>query len=205
MTTTPKRARVRTPSRDLQAALLDAAEEVLVRDGPAAVTVRAVAAQAQVAPMGVYNRFGSKEGLVEALLIRAFDGLRRAVAGPGELDPIERLRASGIRYRQFALANPAQYAVMFGAALAGGEPSVELKECAAGAFQELVGHVATAMAAGRLVRGDAQDVAQQIWGAVHGAVTLEMQQRIFTQHPERTYLALLDLIIRGLSVPETIV
>ena len=54
--------------------------------------------------MGVYNRFGGKDGLIEALLIRAFDGLRAAVAARGEPDPIDRLMQSGRRYRDFALA-----------------------------------------------------------------------------------------------------
>ena len=201
---TPKRtgarAGARTPSRDVESALVDAAEAVLLREGAAAVTVRAVATEAGVAPMGVYNRFGSKEGLVEALLVRGFEGLRRAVAARGETDPIDRLRQSGIRYRLFALANREQYMVMFGGSFGAGEPSPELLSCAGDAFRELVDHVSAAMAAGRLTPGDAQDVAQQIWSAVHGAVTLEMGGRTFTDDPEATYRALLDLLIRGLSV-----
>ncbi len=201
MSTSPKRAGVRTPSRDLQIALVDAAEAVLVREGPAAVTVRAVATEAGVAPMGVYNRFGSKEGLIEAVLTRGFEGLRQAVAGRGELDPIERLRASGVRYRQFALANRQHYLAMFNSGLGSGEPSSELQACAAGAFQELVGHVATGMEAGRLMPGDPLEFAQQIWSAVHGAVILEMQGRVLSPDPETSYLALLDLLVRGLSKP----
>jgi AcrR family transcriptional regulator len=199
MSTSSKRAGVRTPSRDLQSALVDAAESVLVREGPGGVTVRAVAAEAGVAPMGVYNRFGSKEGLIEVLLIRGFDGLRQAVAADGELDPIERLYASGVRYREFALANREHYAMMFGGALSTGNPSPELQLCASTAFRELVGHVATAIAAGRLLAGDPQDMAQQIWSAVHGAVTLEMQGKVLTPDPEATYLRLLDMIVRGLA------
>lgn len=199
MNTPSKPAGARTPSRDLHSALVDAAEAVLVRDGPAAVTVRAVAAQAGVAPMGVYNRFGSKDGLIDALLVRGFEGLRQAVAGRGELDPLERLRASGVRYRQFALANRQQYLAMFGGALTSGEPSTELKGCAGTAFGELVGHVATAMAAGVLIPADPQGTAQQIWSAVHGAVILEMMGRVLVADPEANYLALLDLLIRGLS------
>jgi AcrR family transcriptional regulator len=191
----------RTPSRDVQAALVDAAEAVLVRGGPGAVTVRAVALEAGVAPMGVYNRFGSKEGLIEALLLRAFEGLRQATAADGELDPIERLWGSGERYRLFALANPQHYAVMFGGAIPRGEPSPELKTCGKAAFEELVGHVAYAMAAGRLIQGDPHDVAQQIWSAVHGAVALELQGQVLTPDPEANYLALLGLILRGLATP----
>jgi AcrR family transcriptional regulator len=185
----------------VQSALVDAAEAVLVREGPAGVTVRAVAIEAGVAPMGVYNRFGSKEGLVDALLVRGFEGLRQAVAARGETDPIERLRESGIRYRQFALANRETYGVMFGGALAAGEPSSELEACAGDAFQALVDHVSTGQAAGRLISGNPQGIAQQIWSAVHGAVTLEMGGRMFAEDPEVNYLDLLDLLVRGLSVP----
>src|SRR5687768_10585889 len=112
--TRPKRGGARTPSRDVESALLDAAEAVLVRDGPTGVTVRAVAIEAGVAPMGVYNRFGSKEGLIDGLLIRGFTGLHQAIAPHGESDPIDRLIQSGVRYRQFALAHPAHYEAMFG-------------------------------------------------------------------------------------------
>jgi len=47
--------RSRTPSAEVERELLSAAEAVLVRDGPGGLTVRAVAAEAGIAPMGVYN------------------------------------------------------------------------------------------------------------------------------------------------------
>src|ERR1700742_3632718 len=71
----------RTPSADVERELLAAAEAVLVRDGPGGLTVRAVASEAGIAPMGVYNLLGGKDGLVDALLIKGFDMLRAAVAG----------------------------------------------------------------------------------------------------------------------------
>src|ERR1700742_5277640 len=77
----PAARRSRTPSADVERELLAAAEAVLVRDGPGGLTVRAVAAEAGIAPLGVYNRLGGKDGLVDALLIRGFDMLRAAVAG----------------------------------------------------------------------------------------------------------------------------
>src|SRR5919107_2916599 len=85
----------RTPSRAVEQALVDAAERVLVRDGLAGVTVRAVATEAGVAPMGVYNRFGSKDGLVAAVLARGFESLRAAASASDAPDPVERLLACG--------------------------------------------------------------------------------------------------------------
>src|SRR3954453_6715114 len=90
----------RTPSRDLEGALVDAAERVLVRDGLRGMTVRAVATEAGVAPMGVYNRFGSKHGLIAAVLVRGFDGLAESIRARADADPAERLGACGRSYRR---------------------------------------------------------------------------------------------------------
>jgi AcrR family transcriptional regulator len=62
----------RSPSRvaatsETRARILEAARSLLSGDGAAAFTVDAVAAAADVARMTVYNQFGSKHGLVEAL------------------------------------------------------------------------------------------------------------------------------------------
>src|SRR6202034_4700728 len=109
----PSARRGRTPSADVERELLAAAEAVLVRDGPGGLTVRAVAAEEGIAPMGVYNRLGGKDGLVEALLIIGFDRLRAAVEPGPEPDMMERMRACAMRYREFALSNRHFYAIMF--------------------------------------------------------------------------------------------
>jgi AcrR family transcriptional regulator len=191
--------RSRTPSADVERELVAAAEAVLVRDGPGAVTVRAVAAQASIAPMGVYNRLGGKEGLIDALLIMGFDRLRASVEAGNEPDMLERLRACGMRYRQFALANRHFYAIMFEDAIPRERDSAEVGAHAQAAFGALVRSVETAAAAGRIVADDPQEVAQQIWSAVHGAVALELKGLVLTPDPETTYRALLDTILGGLA------
>jgi AcrR family transcriptional regulator len=191
--------RPRTPSSDIERELVAAAEAVLVRDGPGGLTVRAVAAEAGIAPMGVYNRLGGKDGLVDALLVRGFDRLRDSISGGEEADLLERLRACGGRYRQFALANPHFYAIMFEDAIPHEHDSAEVDEHAAAAFGALVRNVELAAAAGGIVAADAQEVAQQIWSSVHGAVALELKGLVLTADPEATYRALVETILRGLA------
>jgi AcrR family transcriptional regulator len=191
--------RPRTPSSDIERELVSAAEAVLLRDGPGAVTVRAVAAQAGIAPMGVYNRLGGKDGLVDALLIRGFDGLRAAIAGGDQPDLRERLRDCGLRYRKFALTNRHYYAIMFEGALPHDFDSQEVAEHAIAAFGELVRNVELAAAAGAIHAPEPQETAQQIWSTVHGAVTLELQGLVLTPDPEATYRATLDTLLRGLA------
>ena len=191
--------RSRTPSADIERELLSAAEAVLVRDGPGGLTVRAVAAQAGIAPMGVYNRLGGKDGLVEALLIRGFDRLRATIEASRERDMPARLRACGMRYRQFALANPHFYAIMFEEAIPHKHESQDVEEHARAAFGALVRLVELASASGVISAPDPVEAAQQIWSAVHGAVALELKGLVLTPDPEATYAALLDTVIGGLA------
>jgi AcrR family transcriptional regulator len=195
----PAAGRRRTPSTDIERELIGAAEEVLVRDGPAGLTVRAVAAQAGIAPMGVYNRLGGKDGLVDALLIRGFDMLRAAVAGGSEPDLLDRLWACGLRYREFALANRHFYAIMFEAVIPHESGSEEVAAHAAAAFDALVQNVDLAAAAGQVRVPDPREAAQQIWSTVHGAVALEMKDLIQTPDPDATYRATLRMVLRGLA------
>jgi AcrR family transcriptional regulator len=191
--------RSRTPSANVQRELVSAAEAVLVRDGPGAVTVRAVAAQAGIAPMGVYNRLGGKDGLVNALLIMGFDRLRTSIEAGHEPDMLERLRACGMRYRDFGLANPHFYAIMFEEAIPHERSSDEVAEHAAAAFDALVRNVEAAAAAGQIEAPDPREVAQQIWSAVHGAVALELKGLVLTPDPEATYRAAVETMLRGLA------
>jgi AcrR family transcriptional regulator len=151
--------------------------------------------------MGVYNRFGNKQGLVDLLLIRGFDLLRASVSDRGEIDALDRLRGSGERYRRFALDNPQYYALMFTSGSRYKDLSPEVADHAAAAFGELVAHVAYAMATRALAQGDAFELAQQIWCCVHGAVLLEIAGQFKTPDPTATYDSLLRLLVRGAVNP----
>ncbi len=191
--------RTRTPSADVERELLAAAEAVLVEEGPGGLTVRAVAARAGIAPMGVYNRLGGKDGLVDALLIRGFDRLRAAVEAGDEPDMLDRLRSCGRRYREFALSNRQFYAIMFEGAIQHSRESAEVAEHATAAFGALVRNVETAAAAGRIEAGNPREVAQQVWSALHGAVALELNGLVLTPDAQTTYESLLDTLLRGLA------
>jgi AcrR family transcriptional regulator len=191
--------RSRTPSAEVERELLAAAETVLVREGPGGLTVRAVAAEAGIAPMGVYNRLGGKDGLVDALLIKGFDRLRAAIEAGREPDMLARLRSSGLRYREFALTNPNFYAIMFEDAIPREQESTEVTEHARGSFAALVRLVELASASGVIAAPNPLEAAQQIWSAVHGAVALELKGLVLTPDPEATYGAFIDTVIRGLA------
>ena len=199
----PPPRRGRTPSADIERELLAAAEAVLVREGPGGLTVRAVASEAGIAPMGVYSRLGGKDGLVDALLIKGFDRLgaymAAAVADAAQPSMHGRFVGCGMSYRQFALDNPHFYAIMFQDAIPRDHENAEVEEHAHAAFGGLVRIVELGAAAGVIAAPDPVEAAQQIWSAVHGAVALELSGLVLPPDPLRTYLDLLETVIRGLA------
>jgi AcrR family transcriptional regulator len=100
----------------LRAALLDAAEAILERDGIGALTLRAAAREAGVSHAAPAHHFGDLAGLLSALAASGFVRLREEIeaeaasAGP---EPGARLIARGRGYVGFARSRPGLFLLMF--------------------------------------------------------------------------------------------
>ena len=82
-------------ARDTRAKLLDAASAVIRRDGPQALTLDAVAAEAGVSKGGLLYHFASKRDLLDALVARWLDDFQDDIdAAPGPGSPAGYVRAS---------------------------------------------------------------------------------------------------------------
>lgn len=77
----PSPPRKRRTAEDARAAILDAAERHLVASGPAGIRLQEVAADVGVSHPTVLHHFGSREGLVEAVVARALDSLHAGLLG----------------------------------------------------------------------------------------------------------------------------
>src|SRR5688572_7662863 len=98
----------------VRAAILDAASRLLVSEGPAALTVRRISGEVGCSTKVIYTIFGGKEGLGEALWREGFGRFeRRLLAVPCQDDPLADLHAGLGAYRDYALAEPDYYRVMF--------------------------------------------------------------------------------------------
>jgi AcrR family transcriptional regulator len=199
-------ARRRTPSTKIEDRLVAAAFHLLEAEGPEALSIRRVAAEAGVAPMGVYNHFeGGKNGVVDAIFKAGFATLTAELGDvtdrTADDDPVEALRGGLRRYRRLALDHPRTYEVMFFCSIPGYEPSDEAHELAASSFDVLVQSIERGIRAGALAEADPRSVAQQMWSACHGAVALEITDICVVDDMERNYEALLDTLLRGISAP----
>jgi AcrR family transcriptional regulator len=183
----------------MEGALLSSAADILESEGPDALSVRRIAAAAGVAPMGVYNHFESKAGIIEALYIQGFARLGSAMQAMAQIaDPAEALLEGAHGYRALALAHPMAYQLMFLRAVPGFEPSdYALGECT-GAYEQLVSGVERAMRAGVIVDGEPNETAQLIWATIHGWVSLELLGLGFVEDLDAGYDRLCEALLRGL-------
>lgn len=191
-------ARTRTASVEVTASLIDAALALLEEAGLPALTVRAVATRAGVAPMGVYSRFGNKDGLLEALFVQGFDTLQKAIETRSVASPLLRLSIGCGGYRQFAIDNPQLYHLMFEQMMLL-ELSPESRDAAKRSFTTLVDRVQDAMNSGDLAHGDSTEVAQELWSAMHGAVSLEIAGVHFAQDRAANFTAMINALFKGLG------
>ena len=180
-------------------ALLTSAADILETEGPDALSVRRIAAAAKVAPMGVYNHFESKNGIVDALFMQGFERLGRALDTIADVDdPYEALVEGGRRYRALALAHPMAYRLMFLHTVPGYEPSDAALEVAARAFDSLVAAVRRAMAAGVLAESSPTETAQLIWSSIHGWISLELLGIGFVEDQDAGFARVCTSLLRGL-------
>jgi AcrR family transcriptional regulator len=160
---------------DVRTRLLEAAARLLGEEGPAALSTRRLAAEAETSTMAVYTHFGGMPALVREIVVEGFARLfARVEAVEPSGDPLEDLRRFAVAYRDNALDNPYLYAVMFGSASLGGyrlhddDLAIGL-----GAFGQLVEATKRAIQAGALRQSDPTALAGQLWVALHGYVLLE--------------------------------
>ena len=171
---TPYQVAQRSGQEALRRTLLDAASRLLLAEGPGALTMRRVAGAVGCSTTVLYTMFGGKEGLADALFREGFERLRRRLEAVADDDPLSRLGALANAYRANALAERAYYGVMFQQAIPGFRPSAASLAAARASLEVLALAVRAAMDAGALRPGDPQPVAEVLWAAVHGVVSLEL-------------------------------
>ena len=81
--------RKRRTAEEARTAILDAAESALVASGPAGIRLQEVAAVVGVSHPAILHHFGSREGLIEALVSRALDSLHAGLLAAVQEAPKE--------------------------------------------------------------------------------------------------------------------
>ncbi|NIN73179.1 MAG: TetR family transcriptional regulator [Gemmatimonadetes bacterium] len=159
----------------MRKALLDAALEIVRREGVGSLTLRAVARAARVSHMAPYHHFADKAALVAAVAEVGFRGLRREMEeriGRCPDDPRARFRESGIAYVSFAVKHPNLFRVMFGPEAADAEAHPDLQAESRGVFDVMQRLLQQSQAGYAIREDDARQIGLTAWSLVHGLAML---------------------------------
>ncbi len=157
-------------------ALIAAGLKILNRKGVAAMTLRAVAAEAGVSPAAPYRHFVDATALAAAIAEEGFIALRASIEA-ALVDPAWRrhsaIERSGQGYVRFALTHPDHHRLMFSGRIAPSSRGPSLESAGRAAFDRLVSTIAEARLAG-LISEDTPShlLAIAAWSLVHGLSTL---------------------------------
>ncbi|MEU8365184.1 TetR/AcrR family transcriptional regulator [Nonomuraea sp. NPDC048882] len=106
--------RTRGQSGEARDRLLLAAAELLEGSGDGTLSTRAVCERAGVQAPTLYHHFGSKQGLIDAVINHGFTQYVQPADPTG--DPLDDLRHGWDRHVAFGLEHPAFYALLYGRA-----------------------------------------------------------------------------------------
>lgn len=201
---------------ELRAKILNAARELFAEQGYEAVTMRKIAERIEYSPTAIYIHFKDKRAVLRELCDHDFLALAKKLQRISRIEePLERLRAAGLAYVDFALEHPNHYRLMFMQSHPHPEPEAEGDECAIrkgnpeeDAYAFLHGTVVEAIGAGCFRPGldDADLVAQSLWSAVHGVASLHIalggDEWVTWKPAKKTARFLIEAMLDGLAKPQ---
>ncbi len=207
MTTKDRRIRELQETREK---ILDAARDMFSEDGFDSVTMRAIAERIEYTPTAIYHHFKNKNALLSEICMCDFGMLARhfntsVAAG----DPVQRILAVGEAYLGFAEMHPSQYRFMFMTVF----PQQHLPEEFAAehlnnpekdayAFLRATCHEMIDQGLLKPEIKDADELAQILWGGIHGIVSLRIVKSHESYIPWRdlrpTAIRSMRMMIRGI-------
>ena len=190
----------------LRQEIIDAAREILAREGYEQLSMRRVAERIEYSPTAIYLHFEDKGDLVFQVCEDTF-GRIVSELGPLEAefkDPLVRLREGMRRYVAFGLRHPQHYLATFVAV-----PLEQRPEEAARynnpesngmrALGILRAGVMSCMDARKFKKADPDVTTRALWAAMHGVTSLLIQMPNFSWGDQRAVVdSVVDSAIEGL-------
>lgn len=163
--------------KDTRKQLVAAARAHLDAHGLEGLTLRQVARAVGVSHGAPLRHFSGLSSMLSAVTVDAFDELVATVArhvDAAGADPLQRLRAAGRGYVEFAIANPGPYELMFRPERLDRTDADYLRASLA-AFDQLAALAAAAQATGWRSGLDPAVLTGVLWAGVHGIASLWIQ------------------------------
>jgi len=187
------RLRLRENNRGL---VIKAARKVLLRDGAARFSLRAVARELGCSPGTIYTYYAGRDAMISAVVDASFARLGRQLKkAKAPRDGAASMRRGGETYIEFGLSHPEDYMIAFMLPSAARKPGYRPHDAYLGVRNMIAG----AVEKGELA-GDPDEIVQVMWTALHGLVSLLIQRPHFPWVPRKRLIeATLDAIMNNLQ------
>lgn len=178
-------------------AILDATEALLVEEGAEGFSIRKLVDRCGYTAPTIYNHFGDKTGLIDALLEERFAKLARLLRRvPEQDDPAAYLRETARVFVRFGRRHPSHYRLLSELRDPLSEPPLSFERARAYVEQAW----ARLCREGRLRTADVECANQALWALCHGLISLPIQR------PDLPWSKTLvddsiDALLRGLVAP----
>ena len=175
MTVASRKQREKEEMRQL---ILDAARKLFLEKGFEQASIRNIAEQIEYSPGTIYLHFKEKGEIFHALHEEGFGILLNSMA-PLQFvaDPLERLKAMGRIYMEFAKVNKDYYDLMFIMDAPMNKEEREKWAMGDSALEHLKNVLRDCQATGRFQGMDIEDLSFLIWSTMHGMCALYCRDR----------------------------
>ena len=220
MTIETKKAKKSAPRRRLapeerRAQIIEAARALFSEGGLERVSMRNIARHVGITQAAIYQHFEDKDAILFAVAERFFVQLidRKTKYDNPALPPVDRLRLAMRNYVENGLANPEEYRLLFmtdAPGLRRHAPANLIKQEGAGdasgiqpsrgqiAYSHLQELVRELVENGHIRKGDPETIAESIWAAGHGTVSLLITHVDFLWRADQLIDTQINLLMNGL-------
>ena len=190
-------------------ALLDAAERIMVSAGPDAISVRTVADEANTTVRAVYSLFGSKDGLVAALVSKTFRLFDEEIDRlPRTDDPVQDLIELAVTvYRPFVLRHPSLYRIAYQRVVPSMQVTKEMRDARRGAVLRMQERLQRLKDAELLGSKTMPQAVIEYAAMCEGLANIELRGKKLGIMPEGTeesvWRAAIGTVVHGFSKPSS--
>jgi AcrR family transcriptional regulator len=189
----------------LRQEILDAARDILVREGYEGLSMRKVAEKIDYSPTTIYLHFKDRDDLVFCVCEELMAGLVRELHAVAERhsDPLVALQKGLRRYVEFGLQHPQHYLATFGLPH-GHDPEKDARYMEPGtmsmqAFGFLPRLVGECVQQKKLGKVDVHAASCALWAGIHGMTSLLIVMPNFKwEEPDRVVDQLITMLVDGL-------
>lgn len=191
---------------DVRNVLLQQAENILIDEGPAGLSLRRLARLTGVSEAAPYRHFDGKDGILAAVAIAAFERFAEQLetAAASTENHEERIMALGAAYVQFAVENPQHFRLIFGRERPPLDQYPELRDAADNAFDVLQRAVTSVDRKAEMTLAEAASAynrALAAWSRAHGIAMLVIDGMIVPPADQDLSGFVLGLLAEDLTIP----